>query len=415
MDPLSISASIVGLITAAVQISSLLKTFINHTKHASISAQSVLLEIRDIGVCLNQLQGFLLGTQEASKSRKSLIMVEQVVIVFTDCVSVFSDLEQTLEMIRSDQPTRIIDRMKWAAKESSIAKILLRLQASKASLNLMLTTLTCTSVHEAHVSVRTLASLVQQVLRSNLDMSRRLRNFERLHPAMAASISPSRESQIMVPDHDTMQGTRPPVLFGYAFEEVLWTSRVYKKTALNVSRFSASSCAGSLGHSYLSGLSLSDVSNVSAIALPILSEELWNHHRYNLAMETTISGPISVFDAWYNPPAKRSAFIRTAYFNGQYTNQYAQSKSTGHLVYRRFNVAGPRSSPAFVEGAVISQSHVAIAFEQRNAAVDNQAITPIEMSQKRCTGFGRSNTLSSYLPAHGWSQEVIGLLQGISY
>ena len=142
MDPLSISASIVGLVTAIVQISSLLKTFVKNTRDANLSAHKVLLEVTDIGVCLNQLQGFLLGTEEAPKSRKSLLMIEQVVVVFTDCVCIFSELEQTLEMIRSDQPTRIIDRVKWVTKENSISKILLRLQASKASLNLMLTTLT---------------------------------------------------------------------------------------------------------------------------------------------------------------------------------------------------------------------------------------------------------------------------------
>ena len=73
---------------------------------------------------------------------------------------------------------------------------------------------------------------------------------------------------------------------------------------MNVSRFSVSSCAGSLGHSCLSELSLSDVSNVSANALPILSKELWNHHLYPVAVEATINGPVSFFDAWYNPPAK---------------------------------------------------------------------------------------------------------------
>ncbi|MCJ1384962.1 hypothetical protein MMC17_008080 [Xylographa soralifera] len=242
MDPLSVSASIVGLIFAVAQVSSLLKAFVSRAKDASTSAQSVLLEVTDIGVCLNQLQGFLIGTQEASKSRKSLIMIEQVVIVFTDCVSIFSELEQTLEITRSDQPTRIIDRVKWAIKESSIAKILLRLQASKASLNLMLTTLTCTSADEAHASVRSLANLVQQVLRSNLDMSRRLRNLERLHPAMAASIRPSLESRVEASEHDKNQGNRPSALFGFAFEEDLWTSRVYKKAALNFSRAKPFGC-----------------------------------------------------------------------------------------------------------------------------------------------------------------------------
>ena len=101
-----------------------------------------------------------------------------------------------------------------------------------------------------------------------------------------------------------MQTQRSSALSDNAFEKELWTSRAYKKAALNSARFSTSSYAGSLGRSYLSGLSLSDVSNVSAIALPILPKELWNHHRYTLALETTPGGNISFFDAWYNPPSK---------------------------------------------------------------------------------------------------------------
>ena len=142
MDPLSVSASIFGLVAAAAQISGLLKTFVNSTNEASNSAKGILVEITDIRVCLNQLGGFLLGTQDAPRSRTSLIMIEQVIIVLTDCVTIFSELEQTLDMLKTDQPMRVIDKVKWVMKESKISKILLRLQASKASLNLMLTTLT---------------------------------------------------------------------------------------------------------------------------------------------------------------------------------------------------------------------------------------------------------------------------------
>ena len=84
------------------------------------------------------IAGVSSGPQKACKSPESLIMIKQAVVVFTDCVSVFSELEQTLETIK----TRIIDRAKWALKESSIAKIHLRLHTSKTSLILMLTALT---------------------------------------------------------------------------------------------------------------------------------------------------------------------------------------------------------------------------------------------------------------------------------
>lgn len=142
MDPLSVSASIIGITTAAVQVSRLLKTFIDGANGASTSARGVLMEVTGIYACLHQLQGFLIGNEEAARSRRSLIMVEQVIIVFTDCVSTFSELEQTLESLKTGEHMRLIDRVKWASKEAAISKILARLQASKASLNFMLTILT---------------------------------------------------------------------------------------------------------------------------------------------------------------------------------------------------------------------------------------------------------------------------------
>ena len=142
MDPLSVSASIIGITTAAIQVSRLLKTFIDGANGASSSARGVLMEVTGIYVCLNQLQGFLSGVEEAAKSRRSLIMVEQVIIVFTDCVSIFSELEQTLESLKTGEHMRLIDRVKWASRETAISKLLARLQASKTSLNFMLTILT---------------------------------------------------------------------------------------------------------------------------------------------------------------------------------------------------------------------------------------------------------------------------------
>ena len=142
MDPLSVSASIVGLITAAVQVSRLLHTLADNADGSPASVQEVLAEVTDIRVCLDQLQSLILEEEDIQRSRKSLIMVEQLVVVLTNCVSIFSELEQTLEMTRVDQPLKVLDRLKWMSKESTITRILLRLQTSKASLNLVLTTLT---------------------------------------------------------------------------------------------------------------------------------------------------------------------------------------------------------------------------------------------------------------------------------
>ena len=65
-----------------------------------------------------------------------------------------------------------------------------------------------------------------------------------------------------------------PVFFEFAFEKDLQTSRVHRRIALDESRFSKSSFTNSMGQSFLSGLSLSNVFDISAISLPICSMKL---------------------------------------------------------------------------------------------------------------------------------------------
>ncbi|KAL8696582.1 MAG: hypothetical protein Q9201_007589 [Fulgogasparrea decipioides] len=337
MDPLSISASIIGLCTAAVQVNHLLKGFVDNAEGAPASARHTLTEVTGIYVCLNQLDAFLSGRQESPRSRRSLVMIEQVIIVFTDCVSIFSELEQTLESLKTDTPMRVIDRVKWAMKEKTISKLLTRLQTSKASLSFLLNILSCTSMESAETSMKDLTTLVQQLLKSNINMSQRLRNIEKMHPAMNQSARPSVTSEIL--ERHASRLIEPLQASGTPFEKELETSPVYKRVAFNKLRASQSSSNAASGPSFLSGLSLSDVSNVTAMALPISSTELWNHHRYPERRGSSTPNGVSTLDAWYYPPPK-----------------YAQAKCTGHLIYRRFSVNSPDSPPRFKEGWAIPAS-----------------------------------------------------------
>lgn len=162
-----------------------------------------------------------------------------------------------------------------------------------------------TSLDEALTSTSNLTSLVQRVLKSNASMSYRLRNLERMHPALAASLGPACEpTENNVNANSPNEGgvTSQTAFFEFAFEEDLQSSRAYRRVTLDESRISRTS-SKSFGFSFLSGLSLSDVSNVNAITLPILPMELWNHHRYSSEHLTKTDPGVSSFDAWYNPPA----------------------------------------------------------------------------------------------------------------
>ena len=142
MDPLSIAASVVGLLGATVKVTTVLDTFFRDLKDVPNVARRILQEASDIGTCLAQLQAFLIGSRVGSRSRTALIMVEQVVVVLTSCVMIFSELEATLESLGDDTPKQFGKRIAWFRKESKLETLCQRLNSSKTSLNLLLTTLT---------------------------------------------------------------------------------------------------------------------------------------------------------------------------------------------------------------------------------------------------------------------------------
>ena len=149
--------------------------------------------------------------------------------------------------------------------------------------------------------MRDLTSLVQEVLKTNVNMASRLKNLERMHPALAASLRTS-QNDLAKSEGSQSRASSRNTYYKFTFEEELGLSPVYQRAGVNQIIFSRSS-SSSIGPSCLSGLSLSDVSNVSAIALPISSMELWNHHRYS-SDNTGAAKNATSLDAWYNPPAK---------------------------------------------------------------------------------------------------------------
>ncbi|MCJ1236248.1 hypothetical protein MMC14_004226 [Varicellaria rhodocarpa] len=234
-------------------------------------------------------------------------MVEQIVVTLTGCVVAFSELEKTLDSLRTNLPIRGVDRIKWAMKEPTISKMLLRLQSFKSSLSLMLTTLICASVDEAHTSVDRLARLIEQMMANDEGLVRRLGNMVHPSPQTANSRSnavprnndemgygnedvdhiklrPLEEQKEKEKDKSSMMHNILP----FTFDKDLQSSRVYVRTRFRHSQLSlATSAIRSIGWSIFSELSLSDISNLSVLSLPISPCEIWNGQYYHV--ETSLS------------------------------------------------------------------------------------------------------------------------------
>ena len=147
MDGISGAAAIVGLLGAAATISLALNDFITKVKVATKVARMVLLEVADISSCLGQVQSLLLGAGRVNACNQSLLTVEEIIVVLSNCVLIFSELEELVEGLKPDHSAQAI--LKWTMEEKIVAALLLRLQSSKISLSLIISTLTCSSIRDA--------------------------------------------------------------------------------------------------------------------------------------------------------------------------------------------------------------------------------------------------------------------------
>lgn len=119
-----------------------------------------------------------------------------------------------------------------------------------------------------------LTILVEKVLGNNEEVSRRLECLE-IHPVnreFVIASEPQNASGSEGQDEKSSSAT---------FEQDLYASPVYARTMKGKSNLSLPlSTRHSNARSFLSNLSLADVSDISVLSLPISTAEIWNYHHY---------------------------------------------------------------------------------------------------------------------------------------
>ncbi|KAI1353081.1 Rho GTPase activation protein [Xylaria sp. FL0043] len=294
-DPLSVAASVLGIVSAAAKISTVLAGIVKKAHDAPNECRKLQLEVDDIGSVLGQLQQFLLSRRRAPRSRTSLILVDQVIATLAACVTTFSELDTFTEALQSESDLNLLDRLRWVSKESELKTILMRIESHKSSLNLMLMILTCQKQEEAEDQVDHLCQLVQKVLETNTILAQRLGAWE--ETPIETSNRTGIETVTIEASHNDQdlscgEPGDAPILRsvpwtrgkrGFAFEEVLKNSRAYRNVSLdNSDAFSIISSAGRTGSwSMLSGLSLSETSHIGILAIPIYETDIANKEAYD--------------------------------------------------------------------------------------------------------------------------------------
>jgi hypothetical protein len=139
MDPLSVMASVVGLLSAAAEVSKILTSVASRLRDAPAQMHSTLSEVNSIRAALISLHKFLLRVADTPSPRAAYIELDQLIATLTDAVMTFSDLEALIKPLSLAQGSDNLQaRVKLVWRESSITATLRRLQDHKSSLSLML-------------------------------------------------------------------------------------------------------------------------------------------------------------------------------------------------------------------------------------------------------------------------------------
>jgi len=143
-DPLSIAASITGLISTSAQIVGMTKELFDKTRDVPVSMMRVREEVESMQTIFRQLQLLLNG----AVSRPNLIMLSahNLMATLTGCVSAFGRLEKKLNEVPGlNDPTTAsaANRVAWGLWGYEEALVIIEeLQRPKLSLTLMLTAFT---------------------------------------------------------------------------------------------------------------------------------------------------------------------------------------------------------------------------------------------------------------------------------
>ncbi|KAK0103378.1 hypothetical protein ONS95_005404 [Cadophora gregata] len=284
-DPLSVAASVAGLLTAAQMTSAAISKLVSTKKSGSSEINDIKTTVDTLRPVVQQVQLLLLNQAKIHPERAAMILFEEIALTLTELVRVFSDLKKCIEGLDADQKLGWLDSVRWLSKADELKGYLQRLEKGKSSLILMISIVTTKSTFAAETAVGELRTMWVQ---SNQEMSERMARMEKM---MARSVlvggndSGSIFSKDIVSDATVVASTNPTIhpALGFSFDDDLQTSWVYKRAKAHATRpFSiASSTQLTQSWSILSALSLSQISNIAVQALPIFESDLHNSNLYS--------------------------------------------------------------------------------------------------------------------------------------
>jgi hypothetical protein len=141
-DPLSISASVVGLITVAGKISAVMAGFVFGIADAPESARAALAAVDTMRLTLASVKQLMTELSQMPRERKEMIHLNHIAIIFREAILSLSELEAiicpTSARIGENMKTWTWDTVKWLLEEKRITAAVQRLDSHRTSLSTIL-------------------------------------------------------------------------------------------------------------------------------------------------------------------------------------------------------------------------------------------------------------------------------------
>jgi hypothetical protein len=135
MDPLSVSASVVGLLMATAKVCTLLDN-LSSAYECPTTIQDSRTEVRHAELALKSLQRCLQRLDLVNPLRAALIQIDELRVVLSDAMLAFSEFENLLGGLNSMARMRVA--IAWGRFSKKIDEHRAKIQRYIASLNMML-------------------------------------------------------------------------------------------------------------------------------------------------------------------------------------------------------------------------------------------------------------------------------------
>lgn len=138
-DPISASAAILGILSAAPKIIQLFTSIISATKEASQGLQDAREEVKHVEISMRSLERHLSSLESIDPSRAAYIEVDHLIVMLTDMTLTFEGLEKLLDTLAPTKPLGVVrNTVAWSRHAKDINRYIEKLQRNKSSLSLML-------------------------------------------------------------------------------------------------------------------------------------------------------------------------------------------------------------------------------------------------------------------------------------